>query len=163
MGRRSEEKGEGIGFKDTGRSSKAFLPTGATLGFFPSLTVPSTSLRMTPPLTAVIEPRVWCSHIWLQVPFTLDHVKPEFARSHYFCTFRTVSDAWSIIFWIRSSRVARQVRGLVFSLLQLGSLLWCGFDPWPWETSVCWECGQKQTNKHIDCIRCYQILKAIAF
>ena len=50
--RRSEEKGEGIGFKDTGRSSKAFLPTGATLGFFPSLTVPSTSLRMTPPLTS---------------------------------------------------------------------------------------------------------------
>ena len=30
-----------------------------------------------------------------------------------------------------SSLVAQQVKDLVLSLQQLGSLLWCGFDPWP--------------------------------
>ena len=32
-----------------------------------------------------------------------------------------------------SSLVAQQFKGLVLSLVCLGLLLWCGFDPWPWE------------------------------
>ena len=31
----------------------------------------------------------------------------------------------------RSSLVAQQVKDLALSLLQLGALLWYGFDPWP--------------------------------
>ena len=29
--------------------------------------------------------------------------------------------------------MAQQVKDLALSLLQLGLLLWHGFDPWPWE------------------------------
>ena len=31
----------------------------------------------------------------------------------------------------RSSLVAQWIKDLALSLLQLGSLLWLGFDPWP--------------------------------
>ena len=38
----------------------------------------------------------------------------------------------------RSSLVAYQVKGPALSLLWLGSLLRCGFDPWPGNFGMLW-------------------------
>ena len=46
-----------------------------------------------------------------------------------------------------SSLVAQQVKALVLSLLWLGALLWCNFNPWL-GTSVChWYHQKEKTNK----------------
>ena len=34
---------------------------------------------------------------------------------------------------IRSFLMAQQVKDLALSLLWLRPLLWCGFNPWPWD------------------------------
>ena len=51
--------------------------------------------------------------------------------------------------FLRNSLVVQQVKDLALSLQQLGSLLWCGFDPWPWELPyVVGTTKNKQTNKN---------------
>ena len=35
------------------------------------------------------------------------------------------------------------VKDPVLSLQRLGSLLWCGFDPWPWNFHMPWVDGAK--------------------
>ena len=40
--------------------------------------------------------------------------------------------------------MAHWIKDLALSLLWLRSLLWPGFDPWPWGTSACHHRSQKQ-------------------
>ena len=47
----------------------------------------------------------------------------------------------------RSSLVAQQVKDLVSSLQQLGSLLWHGFDPWPRNFRM-WQVWQKKKPRY---------------
>ena len=47
-----------------------------------------------------------------------------------------------------SSLVAQQVRNPALSLLQLGLLLWCGFDPWPRNFHMPWV--QPKTEREND-------------
>ena len=44
--------------------------------------------------------------------------------------------------------MAQQVKDPALSLLQLGFLLWLGFDPWPGNSSTCHGHGQKQKTKN---------------
>ena len=43
--------------------------------------------------------------------------------------------------------MAQQVKDLVLSLQQLGSLLWHGFDPWLGNFHILWEWQKKKKKK----------------
>ena len=40
--------------------------------------------------------------------------------------------------------MTQQVKDLVLSLLRLRSLLWCVFDPWPWNLCMLWMWPEKE-------------------
>ena len=90
---------------------------------------------------------IWAPEICIHEPHSFSPFAEFYSVDHAlaFCLYCNINATLKTLLW--HSPVAQWVKDPVLSLLWLGSLLWCRFDPWTRNFCILWAWPKKKKKK----------------